>query len=117
MSEGVVARRWTCGYCRVETRWMGGQTDHLLPTNWTEERRGPACLACRRELAADAAVHGATSDLSVKERARLRSCALVEFEVTRDPDRPNAQIAAALHTSVVAVQKARDRLSLTGSPS
>jgi hypothetical protein len=95
---------------------MGGQVDHRLPVNWTQERRGPACLACRRELAADAAIRGASWDLSVQDRARLRSHALVEFEVMRDPERSNSQIAAALHTSVVAVQKARDRLSLPSPP-
>jgi hypothetical protein len=92
---------------------MDGQVDDRLPPNWTEERRGPACLACRRELAADAAIGATSWDLPVKERARLRSNALLDFEVSRDPDRSNSQIAAAVHASVVAVRKARDRLGLT----
>ena len=101
---------WTCGYCRVEVRWMSGHGDHGLPANWSEEHRGPACLACRRQLAADAGVGDTSLDLTFQERARRRSFALLEFEVTRDPDRSNAQIASAVHTSVVAVQKARERL-------
>ncbi|MEK6250977.1 MAG: hypothetical protein AABM43_03360 [Actinomycetota bacterium] len=95
---------------------MSGHENDGLPANWAEERGGPVCLACRRELAADAAVVGTSSDLSVQERARLRSFALLEFEVTRDPTRSNAQIASAVHTSVVAVQKARDRLGVSAAP-
>jgi hypothetical protein len=95
---------------------MGGHEDRGLPANWVEENGGPVCLACRRELAADAAITGTSSDLPVQERARLRSFALLEFEVRRDPDRSNAQIASAVHTSVVAVQKARERLGIAVAP-
>jgi len=111
-----IPTRWTCGYCRVEVRWVGGHENRGLPANWAEERGGPVCLACRRDLAADAAVADTESELSVQERARLRSFALLEFEVTRDPNRSNAQIASAVHTSVVAVQKARDRLGIAAAP-
>ena len=111
-----IPTRWTCGYCSVEVRWVGDHENRGLPANWAEERGGPVCLACRRELAADAAVADTASELSVQERARLRSFALLEFEVMRDPNRSNAQIASAVHTSVVAVQKARDRLGVSAAP-
>jgi hypothetical protein len=111
-----IPARWTCGYCSVEVHWVGDQENRGLPANWAEERGGPVCLACRRELAADAAVADTESELSVQERAKLRSFALLEFEVTRDPNRSNAQIASAVHTSVVAVQKARDRLGIAAAP-
>jgi hypothetical protein len=55
-------------------------------------------------------------DLSLKERARLRSSTIIEFEVRRAPDRSNSQIASAVHTSVVAVQRARERLGASGAP-
>jgi hypothetical protein len=112
----IEPQQWTCGYCQVEVRWMNGHEGNGLPANWTEENRGPACLACRRALAAESAVDDNSSDLSTQERARLRSYALLEFEVTRDPDRSNAQIAGAVHTSVVAVQKARERLGVAAAP-
>jgi hypothetical protein len=102
--------RWTCGYCGVEVRWMSGHEQRGLPASWTENHQGAFCLACRRELAAEAAVSGTSWDLSIRERARLRSFAVIEFEVRRDPRRSNAKIANAVHTSVVAVQKARQRL-------
>jgi hypothetical protein len=85
-----------------------------LPADWSEDHRGPVCLHCRRELAADAAV--SRLGLSLKDRARIRSSTIVEFEVMRAPDRSNSQIANAVHTSVMAVQKARERLSVSDAP-
>jgi hypothetical protein len=116
VSEPKASESWTCGHCQVEVRWMSGHDDRGLPANWVEQKGGAVCLACRRQLAADAAVVGASSDLSVQERARRRSHALLEFEVKRDPSRSNAQIASAVHTSVVAVQKARERLGAIVAP-
>lgn len=89
---------------------MSGHERRGLPANWTENHQGPVCLVCRRELAADAAVSGAQANLSGQERARRRSSAVIEFEVRRDPSRSNAEIAHAVHTSVMAIQKARERL-------
>ena len=99
---------WTCGNCGVEVRWLGNNEQRGLPANWTENHQGPVCLHCRRELAAEAAV--SRPDLSLQERARLRSSTIVEFEVMRTPDRSNSRIASAVHTNVGAVQKARKRL-------
>jgi hypothetical protein len=106
---------WTCAYCEVEVRWVGAHDNRGLPVNWSKEQEGLACLSCRRQLAADGAIDNGTTDLSVQKRAKLRSHALLEFEVTRDPSRSNAEIAGAVHTSVVAVQKARERLGLMPS--
>jgi hypothetical protein len=114
VSEREAPQRWTCGKCSVEVRWTGSHEQAGLPPNWTDSHQGPVCLHCRREQAADAAV--STLDLSLKERARLRSHSIIEFEVKRSPDRSNSQIASAVHTSVVAVQKARERLDAAGAP-
>jgi len=113
VSELKAPQRWTCGECAVEVRLIDSDERRGLPANWTESVRGPVCLHCRRELAADAAV--SRSDLSLKERARLRSSSVIEFEVRRAPDRSNSQIANAVHTSVGAVQKARERLAGAGA--
>ncbi len=114
VSEREAPQRWTCGKCGVEVRWISSDEQRELPANWAENHQGPVCLHCRRELAADAAV--SMLDLSLKERARLRSSTIIEFEVRRAPDRSNSQIASAVHTSVVAVQKARERLGASGAP-
>ena len=110
LGESEVPAAWKCAYCEVEVSWMGGRQDRGLPGNWTEEAGGPACLACRRDIAADAAVNESPAEMSVQDRARLRTSALLDFEVMRDPERSDAQIAGAVHTSVVAVRKARKRL-------
>jgi hypothetical protein len=88
---------------------MEGHERRGLPADWIENGRGPVCLHCRRELAAEAAVD--ILGLSLAERARRRSASVVEFEVKRNPDRSNSQIANAVHTSVGAVVKARKRLA------
>jgi hypothetical protein len=111
VSEQGALQRCTCSNCAVETSWIGEPGRDKLPVNWVETSGGPACLHCRRELAADAAVSGA--DLNLQARARLRNSTIVEFEVRRAPDRTNSQIANAVHTSLAAVQKARDRIDAT----
>jgi hypothetical protein len=77
-----------------------------------EDGSGLYCLACRRELAAEAGVDGAAASTTVKERAQLKAWALAEFEVMRDASRSNGEIARAIHSSVPAVQKARQRLGV-----
>ena len=104
-------QRSTCTNCAVEVSWIGDSGRDTLPANWIETPGGPACLHCRRQLAGEAAVSG--SDLNLQGRARLRNSTIVEFEVRRAPDRTNSQIANAVHTSLAAVQKARDRIDAT----
>ena len=47
---------------------------------------------------------------TLEERAKIRTAALIEFEIDRDPDRPNGEIAKVVRCSVPAVLKARKRL-------
>jgi hypothetical protein len=100
----------TCGRCRMTTRWMPGHAHALLPAAWIEEDGELYCLTCQRALAAEAGSSTAPDDSTTASRARMRSVALVEFEIKRDPERSNGQIARAIHTSVPAVIKARRRL-------
>ncbi len=72
-------------------------------------RRPTACRAaerCATEEADAAAPKGST----LEERAKIRTTALIEFEIDRDPDRPNGEIAKVVRCSVPAVLKARKRL-------
>ena len=66
------------------------------------------CLVCRRERAIDAAIERA-GDVSTADRAKLRSSAVVDFELDRDPDRTEGEIAKAARASIGAVRKARKR--------
>ena len=50
------------------------------------------------------------------ERQKLRSHARIDFEVKRDPERPDNLIAKSCHTSIIAVRKARARLGIPPGP-
>jgi hypothetical protein len=88
----------------------GEQTE--LPSGWISSDDGRFCLICRRERAAEEALEQAPADSSHKARADLRRDAILGFEVSRDPARPNAQIAQACRSSVSAVASIRSRLGL-----
>ena len=110
MPEQTVKVRWTCSRCQVTVRWMPGYEHHERPSAWAEDDGTVYCLACRRELAAEAGAGAAPSGTTVQRRAQLRAAALIEFEVSRDPERSDSEIARAVRTSVPAVVKARERL-------
>jgi hypothetical protein len=110
MPEQTFKVRWTCSRCRVTVRWMPGYEHHERPSAWAEDGGEVYCLACRRELAAEAGVGAAASGTTAQDRAQLRTAALIEFEVSRDPERSDGEIARAIRTSVPAVVKARQRL-------
>jgi hypothetical protein len=61
-------------------------------------------------MAAEASLKDAPEDMPNQRRAQLRAGALVEFEIKRDPDRSNGEIARSIRSSQQAVQKARERL-------
>lgn len=102
------AAEWVCDRCSVCVKQSDGKQTKL-PDNWASSDDGRFCLICRRERAAEAALETAAEN-SHKERAGLRRAALLEFEVTRTPDRSNGEIARAVRTSVPAVAEARRRL-------
>jgi hypothetical protein len=94
----------------MTSRWTLGLSGAELPPNWIRESDGNHyCLVCRRERAIEATLAEAC-DVDPEKRAKLRSTAVVEFEIKRDPDRTEGEIAKAAGTSVLAVRKARRRL-------
>lgn len=103
---------WTCDRCAVTIRWMDGHEPGGLPAGWGADEHGTHCLSCRRSIAAEAACVG-VEGTTREDRAKLRRQALIDFEITRAPDRPNGEIAKALSCSVPAVVKARKRLGAT----
>jgi hypothetical protein len=104
------APEWMCARCEMTSRWTRGLDGVDSPPNWVRDPGGNHyCLACQRERAVDAALEGA-DDAGIEARAKLRSAAVVEFEITRDPDRTEGEIARSARTSIGAVRKARKRL-------
>ena len=105
------ARSWACDRCEMTIRWMEGYERKALPAGWARRGGKAHCLACRRALAAEAADLKAPAGATREERAKMRAQALIEFEIRRDPDRPNGEIAKVVRCSVPAVLKARQRLT------
>jgi hypothetical protein len=99
-----------CARCGVVIRFMPGHERSGLPKGWKKERGETYCLGCRRERAAEAGIASVSDKLSLADRAKLRTMALVEFEIRRDPERPNGEIAKVARCSVPAVAKVRRKL-------
>jgi hypothetical protein len=106
----TIAAEWTCSRCQVTSRWLAGSEPHEHPPHWAEEDGDLYCLGCRRALAAEAGFANAPADVTREQRVKLRTEALVEFEIERDPERPNGEIAKIARCSVPAVLKVRRRL-------
>ena len=108
-TDGKVLER-TCARCEMTTTWIP-RGKEKVPANWITKNGQAYCLACRRELAVDDALADMGEDAPAV-RAKVRSQAVVEFEIRRDPDRRDGDIARAARCSVMAVSKARKRLGI-----
>lgn len=100
-------KEFTCARCEVRSVWTEG-LGAATPPNWEKVNGLYYCLVCRRERAIDAAIERA-GDVSTADRAKLRSSAVVDFELARDPNRTEGEIAKAARASIGAVRKARKR--------
>jgi hypothetical protein len=103
------SNNWACDRCGVRISWMTGEQTEL-PANWSSSEDGQFCLICRRDRAGEAAIESAGPDASHAVRAQLRRSAVLEFEVTRDPERSNAEIARACRATAPAIAEVRKRL-------
>src|SRR5664279_2748916 len=103
------ARKWTCGGCGVSASQIDGSLV-ALPETWVSIKDGDFCLGCRRQRAAEEALEAAPGDSDRDTRAKLRRAGLIEFEVSRAPERADNSIAKACRSSVSAVAAARERL-------
>jgi hypothetical protein len=107
------APSWTCDRCGVAIRYLPGHEPAGPPAGWTVEDGDTHCLTCRRDLAAEAAYQRAAPEMSREDRAKLRAGGRIDFEIERDPERTNGEIARSLGCSVPAVVKARRKLEAT----
>src|SRR5436190_5219416 len=99
-ATGTRPAEWTCDRCEMTSRWtLGLEGGADAPPNWVREPDGSHyCLVCRRERAIEAALAEA-ADIGAEARAKLRASAVVEFELERNPDRTEGEIAKAARTS------------------
>ena len=111
------SQKWRCERCDVTISYMPGHERKGTPGGWEVKSGKSYCLRCRRAEAADAAIEKAPEGTTREERAKIRATAVLEFEILRDPDRPNGEIAKVVRCSVPAVLKSRRRLEAAGKPS
>lgn len=111
----ALASCWTCARCGVSVSNSDGAR-LPLPETWGSEAGGEFCLGCRRQRASEGAAEAAPVGSDRATRARLGRAGLIEFEVRRRPERTNASIARACHSSTSAVAAARSRLHLPPAP-
>ncbi|HEX2360314.1 MAG TPA: hypothetical protein VHH72_10925 [Solirubrobacterales bacterium] len=112
----TAALGYTCNRCEMRISWMPDVQAPELPSTWSEEGDEIYCLNCRRERAGEAGVAEMPEDTPADERQRRRTHARIEFEIRRDPERPDNRIAKACRTSAMAVRKARNRIGVPRGP-
>lgn len=107
---------WTCARCEMTLSFAPEVKQPRLPATWARHDGLLYCLACRRDLAGEAGLAGVAENTPNEKRLQIRSHARIAFEITRDPERPDNQIAKACRTSTVAVRKARAKLGVAAPP-
>jgi len=94
----------------MTVQWMIGHDAPAQPAHWAVEDGELHCLACRRDRAAEAGTEHLPEDTPLNERVKLKAQARLDFEVNRDPDRGDGEIAKACRSTVAGVKKARERV-------
>jgi hypothetical protein len=95
----------------MTSTWTNGLGEGSAPPHWVRDTDGRHyCLACRRERAIEIALEEA-GEVGIEARAKLRSQAVVKFEIARDPERTEGEIAKAARTSILAVRNARKAMA------
>ena len=103
-------QQWRCERCDVSITYMVGHERNDPPAGWAKDGGRSHCLRCRRAQAAEEAIERAPADTTREERAKILAAAILDFEIQRDPDRPNGEIAKVVRCSVPAVVKSRRRI-------
>jgi hypothetical protein len=102
--------RWSCSRCGVSVGQMDGVPTEL-PASWSRSEDQVLCLTCSRAQAGETAMDAVPDSVPREDRVKLRRTALIEFEIERAPEAPNATIARACRTSSAAVAAVRDRVA------
>jgi len=104
---------WVCDRCGVTVSWSSGRKRRSLPDNWVADKDGTFCLGCRREIAGEAGTAEMPEDASGDSRRKADVTARIEFELSRNPQTADGQIAKACRTSVASVRSVREQLGLS----
>lgn len=112
LGDAEQAITWTCARCEMTLSFAPEVTRPRLPTTWARQDGLLYCLSCRRDMAGEAGLEGINEDTPNDKRLKIRSQARIAFEINREPERPDGEIAKACRTSTVAVRRARARIGL-----
>ena len=112
MVSATAGAAWSCARCEMTVSFLPDATDPKLPSSWSEEGGKLYCLSCRRDLAGEAGVEAMTEETPGAERVKVRTDARLEFEIRRDLERTDSQIARSCKTSTARVRQVRERLGL-----
>jgi hypothetical protein len=109
---------WRCERCGCLTRFEDGRgpANGDPPPGWADLGDGRmGCVRCQRDLVIAAAVEeGESKGLGRGQRRALRQRRLVEFEIRRDPGRPDAAIARVAGCAKKVVSRVREELTSVG---
>jgi hypothetical protein len=81
-----VSRSWTCTRCGMTTSYLAGAKAPRKPEGWAREKDGWRCLRCRRDEVVEA-VSEEGGDKAAQRKA------LIEFELMREPEANDRDIA------------------------
>jgi hypothetical protein len=81
-----MARSWTCTRCGMTTSFQAGAKTPQKPHGWSKEKDGWRCLRCRREEVVEE-ISEQGGDKAAQRRA------LIEFELIREPEANDRDIA------------------------
>jgi hypothetical protein len=103
----VPEQKWTCQGCRVAVSYADGAKAPKRPDGWSKKAGKWLCLRCRREEVMDAAGQGVEGYAS-------RRKALIEFELMRNREATEMDIAKVASCSTAVVRKVRRTLRESG---
>ena len=110
------ANNWECSDCGVRVTFdVSGERDsqpagaRSRPDHWVADERGWHCLGCQRE----AVLNQPTVD-GAGTPAQQRRRALIEFELLREPDSSDAEIARRASCTRAQVAPVRTDLMQSG---
>jgi len=104
-----MGRSWHCTRCGMTTTFAEGSAKGSKPEGWAKEGGEWRCLRCRREMVMEAAVEATGDDGKAAQRK-----ALTEFELIRDPEATDREVARRVKCPSGLVKPIREELQKAG---
>ena len=104
-----MGRTWHCTRCGLTTSFSDDAPKGSKPEGWAKENGEWRCLRCRREEVMEAAAAEAGNEGKAAQRR-----ALTEFELIRNPDASDREIARRVKCPSGLVGPIRDELIEAG---